>query len=292
MNAFGNFWSDTQARNTVWSALGNGGGAPNSNHLVIGDQVMIYNNSGYSESRMWTGSAWTFPGVVINGDMVVDGSLAAQKIDTRGLTIRDANGNVILGAGVKMDISWLANLGDLGKKNSVSIGTTTSDVKLPDGSSMRSSDFVNRLAKIGTGNISTFMESAAIGNAYIGNLAVSTLKIQDFAVTVPVGADGNGYVPSAVVWMEFPGKIAVFALCNWLAPGGGGATCHLRAQCDGSLGPEVGVSMGDGDSGSATAFAVFDVGAGGHTVTFAQRQSSGSARNVGATGLFAIGVKK
>ncbi len=40
-------------------------------------------------------------------------------------------------------------------------------------------------------NISTYMETAAIKEAYIANAAVSTLKIQDNAVTVPVYAEND-----------------------------------------------------------------------------------------------------
>lgn len=218
----GSTWSDTTARNAVWQQLGNGGSAANNNHLVIGDQVMISNGSSYSEARMWNGSSWANPGVIINGDMVVNGSLAAEKIDTRNLTIRDASGNVILGAGAKMDVAWLSNLGALGKKNNIQVNWVDSDVRLPDGSQMKATDFVNKLSKIGSGNIGVFMENAAIGNAYIGNAAVSTLTIQGNAVTVPVfasnpsGKSGTGFsnwtdVVSLNVVMDQAGWVYVHA---------------------------------------------------------------------------------
>ena len=65
--------------------------------------------------------------------------------------------------------------------------TGSEDVHFPDGTVMNSVDFVNRLSRIGSSNISTFMDGAAITNAYIGNAEVSTLKIQGNAVTIPVG---------------------------------------------------------------------------------------------------------
>jgi hypothetical protein len=184
--------------------------------------VMISNGSSYSEARMWNGSSWANPGVIINGDMVVNGSLAAEKIDTRNLTIRDASGNVIMGAGAKMDVAWLSNLGALGKKNNIQVNWVDSDVRLPDGSQMKATDFVNKLSKIGSGNIGVFMENAAIGNAYIGNAAVSTLTIQGNAVTVPVfasnpsGKSGTGFsnwtdVVSLNVVMDQAGWVYVHA---------------------------------------------------------------------------------
>ena len=59
------------------------------------------------------------------------------------------------------------------------------NVTLSDGSVLNSTDFVHRLSKINDTNISTFMSAAAIGNAYIGNAAVNTLKIAGESVTVP-----------------------------------------------------------------------------------------------------------
>lgn len=52
------------------------------------------------------------------GSMVVDGSITASKIDTRGLTVKDASGNTILAAGSAIDWAKLggagANLSGLG----------------------------------------------------------------------------------------------------------------------------------------------------------------------------------
>jgi hypothetical protein len=94
-------WSDTTARQAVWTTLGNAGSAVNNNHLVIGDTVTISNSASpptYVQTKYWNGSAWTDSGVIINGNLLVDGSIAAGKIDARGLTIRDAAGNIILNA--------------------------------------------------------------------------------------------------------------------------------------------------------------------------------------------------
>ena len=223
--ATGASWSDTRARQAIWGALGNPGSAPNNNHLVIGDAVTI--SLGYFvETRYWTGSSWAVPGAVINGNLLVQGSVAANKIDTRGLTIKDDNGKVIFGAGTALDKSWVEGLGSLASQNSVSRSQVTglgslatqsnvfigSNVKLPDGSTLNTGDFVNRLSKIGANNISSFMEAGAIGNAYIGNaaihranianaaignaqiddLSVTTLKIAGNAVTVPASAYAPG----------------------------------------------------------------------------------------------------
>lgn len=239
-------WSDLIASTAVYQALGLGSGvAPNNNHLVIGDTV-TQSGTNFVETRAWFGSSWIVPGAVINGNLLVNGSVAAGKIDTRGLTIRDAAGNVIFGAGAGLDVSRIIGLGSLATQNTVATGQVTglgglatqnnvntsqvvglgalatqntvatgqvtglgalatqnsaligSTVRLPDGTVLGTADFVNRLSKINNTNISTFLETAAIGNAYIGNAAVGTLTIAGNAVTVPVttsatsGVTGTG----------------------------------------------------------------------------------------------------
>lgn len=102
LSATSSAWSDVIARQAVWTALGYAASAVNSNHLVIGDTVTISNSTSpptYVQTKYWSGSAWTDSGVIINGNLLVDGSIAAGKIDARGLTIKDAAGNIILNAG-------------------------------------------------------------------------------------------------------------------------------------------------------------------------------------------------
>lgn len=177
-------WSDTTARDLIWSALGNAGSAPNNNHLVAGDSVTRTNGATppVTETRYWNGSAWTAQGVFLNGDLIVNGTVAAAKINTRNLDIRDSAGNVIFSAGVNLDTSRISGLGALATASAARIGST---VQIFNGSTwvtLNTTDFVNALSKINSSNISTFMDAAAIGNAYIGNAAISTAKIQDLAV--------------------------------------------------------------------------------------------------------------
>lgn len=175
-NAAGS-WSDTAARNAIWAKLGKAGTPQNNNHLVIGDMVTMG-----GVTRYWNGSAWAAPGVVLNGDMLVDGSVSATKINTNNLDIRDGFGNVIFSAGTGLSISRVTGAGALATQNDVRIGN---QVKFPDGTTMSTDDFVNRLSRINSSNISVFMDGAAITNAYIGNAAVGTLTIGRNAVTIP-----------------------------------------------------------------------------------------------------------
>ena len=180
INGASSTWSDSAARQAIWMKLGKSGSAQNNNHLVIGDQVTMG-----ATTKQWTGVAWEVVGVVINGNMLVDGSVSASKINANGLEVRDWSGNLILGANVPIPAQYLTNT-----RVNITQSTPSTQVTI-NGQPMKVSDFVNTLSRIGSSNISTFMENAAIGNAYIGNAAVSTLKIQGNAVTVPLSANGS-----------------------------------------------------------------------------------------------------
>jgi hypothetical protein len=77
--------------------------------------------------------------------------------------------------------------GALATVDNVFVGTT---VRFADGTVMAAGDIVSRLSKMGSGNISNFVDGLAITNAYIGNAAISSAKIGDLQVnTVKIGAN-------------------------------------------------------------------------------------------------------
>jgi hypothetical protein len=100
------------------------------------------------------GSAGVYPFIVgsvggvstvgVNGALVVDGSVTANKINTNGLDIRSSTGVVIFSSTQNLDVSRVAGLG----------GFAT-------------------LSQITSGNISTWIQTGAIGNAYIGSFLQS-----------------------------------------------------------------------------------------------------------------------
>jgi hypothetical protein len=116
-------WSDTSARQAVWAALGKADSATTNNHLVIGDTVTITSGQtppAFIQTKYWSGSAWATMGVSINGNLLVSGSISADQIDTRGLSIKDSAGNVIFSAGTSLSTSRISGLGTLAGQNSVS----------------------------------------------------------------------------------------------------------------------------------------------------------------------------
>lgn len=203
-------WLDSTARNLVWEKLGNTGSAPNSNHLVVGDMVTIG-----STTKYWNGYSWITQGVVIRGDMIVDGSIGARHIDTRGLTIKDANGNVIFGSGTSLNVAHISGLGDLATRNSVNasqvgglgalatqnvvhVGEEGAPSQLSiNGQPIRIDDFLNAFRPLKRTNFDTYIDNALIGDAaiasaFIGHASVHTLEIKGNAVTTT----RFGFVPS------------------------------------------------------------------------------------------------
>lgn len=72
--ASGSSWSDTAANNAITNATG-------SSTRVIGDTVTISNGSSFAATRYWSGSSWLNPGVVIDGNLLVSGTVSASKFN-------------------------------------------------------------------------------------------------------------------------------------------------------------------------------------------------------------------
>lgn len=84
--ASGSSWSDVTARDKIWTMLGNAGSAPNNSHLVIGDTVTISNGSNFAATKYWSGASWLAPGVVIDGNLLVSGTVSATALIAGTLT--------------------------------------------------------------------------------------------------------------------------------------------------------------------------------------------------------------
>lgn len=91
-------------------------------------------------------------------DKAVIPTLTADMIDTRGLSIKDTNGNIILAAGTALD--W-GRIGGAGKP--------------VDGATVGAEFGKNITGQITSSNVSTFIDNAAIGNAQIGGDIYSDL---------------------------------------------------------------------------------------------------------------------
>lgn len=186
----------------------------------------------------------------------------------------------------------IANQGTLATRNAVAIGT---HVTFPDGSLMNTTDFVSRLSKINDTNISTFMSSAAIGNAYIGNAAVDTLKIAGNAVTVPIiarhanivpGSGSGTRVAEATITLDAPGYVYAIFTANQTY-GSGLKTSHTALYMGGQSITVGGAAVTTNICVSDTTY--FPVGT--HTI-FVDWLGQDSGVNLQQRTLFVMGVKR
>lgn len=72
--ATGASWSDATADAAILAQTG-------SSTKRLGDTVTIANGSSFTQARYWSGSAWVNPGVVIDGNLLVSGTVSASVIN-------------------------------------------------------------------------------------------------------------------------------------------------------------------------------------------------------------------
>lgn len=155
----------------------------------------------------------------------IRGQLTAGQIDTRGLSIKDANGNIILAAGTALSTANISGLGALATQNSVAysnvsgtkppfdatrnrvfsqaaeptVGVAEGDIWQDTSTTQsrlwtylsgawRLSSTVGASFNAGFGQITGQITPSNV-STYISSLAVGTLQIGTNAVTVPIGAE-------------------------------------------------------------------------------------------------------
>lgn len=148
----------------------------------------------------------------ITGSKIAANTITASNIDSRGLSIKDASGNIILAAGTPLATTNISGLGALATQNSVAYSSVTG-TKPPTNADNTASNVAAGIAgqgafatlsQVTSANISTYIAVGAIGTAYIGeaainnakigNAEVSTLKLAGNAVTVPTSQYSSSVV--------------------------------------------------------------------------------------------------
>jgi hypothetical protein len=121
--------------------------------------------------------------------------------------------------------------------------------------------------------------------------AVSTINIGENQVTVPVGQQGYGSIPSLTVNLTQPGRIMVMVMANAISGNSGAATLTLTAKAAGRSGGAVGITMPANSSGAGVAFGTFDLEAGSHTVS-GDAVITINTRDIAVTAIFAMGIMR
>jgi hypothetical protein len=189
----GTTW-DSAAATAALASLGYG--AP-----LMFDQVTLRNTAAkYAETRSYSGSAWLMIAAYFNGNLLVDGTVLARHIDTRGLTIRDEQGNIILDAG-----GLRAGYAAPGTQNSeltgaintaagTAVWNNVTGTGKPENDATKGATIgVNLGGQLTKANMSTYIASAAIDVAFIDKATIPDLtalsaKIGTFISGDPAGA--------------------------------------------------------------------------------------------------------
>jgi hypothetical protein len=158
---------------------------PTSSFIVRADKFAIGSPSGPGITPTLPFSVLTTadadgnqPGVYIEKAFIK--KIKADEIDTRGLTVKDADDNVLFGSGTPLSVSNISGLGSLATQNSVSAGSV---------SGLGAFATVDQITPT---NVSTYIAGASIKYAQIGDAEVDTLKIAGQAVTIPRGSAWSG----------------------------------------------------------------------------------------------------
>lgn len=156
-----------------------------SSNYIAGSQGWRINGNGFAEF----------------GAASIRGQLVASQIDTRNLTIKDAAGNILFGAGTSISTANISGLGTLATKDSVDaatevtgLGTLATQNSVNWNTQLTNIPAFGGFAYINTitsANISTYIQGAAIGTAYIANGAITNALIANAAISSAKIGDGE-----------------------------------------------------------------------------------------------------
>ncbi|PVX86484.1 hypothetical protein [Paraburkholderia unamae] len=143
----------------------------------------------------------------ISASQVVAGSLTADRLDTRNLTVKDASGNIILGAGTKLTTANMSGLGSLATQSSVTTSQVTGLGALATLSAVNlatqvtgqlansSVSGLGALALLNTVNLNTQVSGALNGQTQVTNLG--TLA---YASSLAANQIGAGTLAAGVIY--------------------------------------------------------------------------------------------
>jgi hypothetical protein len=186
-------------------------GGPIRNDVVTQSNASV----GFSQSKFWDGTVWNTINAVVDGNLLVTGTVGANKMAanlmqsdnvlTRGLTVRDMSGNIILQAGGAID--WtklnggLTNLSGMGYKTYrvISSGASSTTTPSPGGG------FYDAMT-----GISAALTSRSYNLAVLDKTTGSILASQTYDVygngaltsgrnAASLASDLNGFTSSVVV---------------------------------------------------------------------------------------------
>jgi hypothetical protein len=216
------------ATGSSWSDVVASAACPGSTPLP-NDTVTISNGTNFVMVKVWTGSAWAAQGTVVDGSLIVPGTVTASKINSNGLELRKPDGTLILGSGTSFKLDYATWVS--GRPTSLAGLNSTEGAKLSSidyGATFGASFDNNIYGQITAANVGTYIASAAIGDAYISNLSASKISTGTLSsIEIYIGSGGTTFQVSSggVVWADnLIGGVGAFA-------NGGSYSSYTALQC-------------------------------------------------------------
>ena len=94
-------WSDTIASRVIFNMITGGTGTSAlaaTDHLALGDTVTLSNGTTFAQTKYWSGTSWLTPGVVIDGNLLVNGTVSATKITAGSISSSGGNASISIGS--------------------------------------------------------------------------------------------------------------------------------------------------------------------------------------------------
>lgn len=203
---------------------------------IKGDTVTFSNPTAGSEyvyTITHDGTNWVAPGTIIDGSLLVTNSVTAAKINSNGLSIKDASGNIILSAGVNLDFSKVG--GDTKPANNANNTYIDSSGNIQGISSGGGTTVDNSQVKVG--GVNFFLNSSRFTNTsnWNSNGAVVALDISTKYAgynTIKLSGPVNGAQHNSIMRLKADTLYTVSALVkgsdNTLT---GSYDTNLHIQC-------------------------------------------------------------
>lgn len=202
-------WSASQAQAVIYNMIYGSSMTSYAStwHLRIGDTVTLSNGSTFAETRYWGGSSWLNPGVVIDGNLLVNGTVSASY-----LNVGTSTGGVSVG---------YTNPGSSTKTNGIYVYQNTTSYyglfvenKASGGGAVSFKSTGGYTLEVNNANIGTANASALTANAQSGTYQAR--------LCTNVGGVGYGLWTNSRSYIGGDLTITGNLTVNGTYPGGGG----------------------------------------------------------------------
>lgn len=220
---------------------------------LTGDQVTFTNGVSFVYTIVYNSStsSWETPDTVIDGSLLITGSVTAAKINSNGLSIRDTNGNIILSAGVPLTSTYLdtsiTNSISAAQSTASSAQTSANNAQIAAGSAITAANTAQTTA--------TNAASAASNAQTSADGKLSKASADTLSATISVNAvTGAGFRAGDLTW----NASGVRTAGKGVAMTPGGLMCHNGSRTTFNLNAATGDATFGGVAQSADGKFIID----------------------------------